>query len=212
MRPSLRRRAIPGGALGLLAGLAALAAAPAQAGPIGYTFTGTVSGNVNGTAFTNATLTLLAIGDTSSVTSSMITPGAFRFNNPVGKVSVVLSGFGAGTSTNSLLVFDNQANSILGLQDPAVTGSQDVFDLSASSFATYDLKSSLAPTPADFPVSTLGVFQTSLGAITITSSSSDTFTAAAVPAVPEASTTASLGLLLALGMGGVLAAKKRKMA
>jgi hypothetical protein len=32
------------------------------------------------------------------------------------------------------------------------------------------------------------------------------------PAVPEASTTVSLGLLLALGMGGVLAAKKRKMA
>jgi hypothetical protein len=206
MRPSLRRRAIPGAALGLLAGLAALTAAPAQADPIGYTFTGTVSGNVNGTAFTNATLTLLATGDTTNVTSN-----AFGFNNPVGQVSVVLSGFGAGTSTNSLRIFDNQVNSILGLTD--ITLNKDVFNEQASSFATYDLKSSLGPVSAGFPtIAGLAPFQTSLGTITITSSSSDTFTAAAVPAVPEASTTVSLGLLLALGMGGVLAAKKRKTA
>ena len=32
----------------------------------------------------------------------------------------------------------------------------------------------------------------------------------AAPAVPEASTTVSLGLLLALGLGGVMVAKKRK--
>ena len=37
-------------------------------------------------------------------------------------------------------------------------------------------------------------------------------TNAPIPAVPEASTTVSLGLLLALGMGGLVAAKKRRKA
>ncbi len=203
MRPSLTSAA-----LGLLAATAALAA-PAQAGPITYTFTGNVSGNVGGTAFTNALLTLTALGDTSNVTQAG--PNS-NFNNSVGRIAFTLTGFGAGTSLNSFTVFDNQTNGIAGLTDQTTTF--DVFDESSPSFTTYDLKSSLGPIPTGFPfTSTLRPLQTTLGAITISSSSNDTFTAlASPPAVPEASTTVSLGLLLALGIGGLAVAGKRKKA
>lgn len=201
MRPSLTSAV----ALGLLAGMAALAV-PAQAGPITYTFTGTVSGNVSGTAFTNSLLTLTAVGDTTSVTQA-----GSVFRNSVGPITFTLTGVGAGTSLNSFTVFDNQTNGIAGLTDQTTTF--DVFDESSPSFTTYDLRSSLGPLPTGFPfTSTLRPLQTTLGAITISSSSNDTFTASP-PAVPEASTTVSLGLLLALGMGGmVVTAKKRKRA
>lgn len=215
MHPALRssRRHSLGSSFGspllsvaVLAALGAgLAAAPAQAGPITYLFSGTGSGTVNGAAFSNAAFSFSVTTDTSTISTARFGPGDPSTAAVIANVS--LAGFGAGTSLSPLDVFD-ASGGVAGLNDPVAT-SHDVLDFAAPQFQTYDLTTSLGPIPAT--LSTHSPFGTTLGTIDITSVSGGTFTATAAP-VPEASTTVSLGLLLALGLGGLGVAAKRKKA
>ena len=185
-----------------------LSATSAQAGGITYTFSGAGSGSVNGTAFNNAPFSFSFTTDTSTVhvDPNIGVPGIAAVT-----AAVSLTGFGTGVSLNPMVVFDN-SNGVAGFYDATTSG--DVLDFQAPQFKTYGLTTSLGPIPASFFYSS--PFATSLGSISITSVSGGTFAAISaavpVPAVPEASTTASLGLLLALGMGGLVVAARRKKA
>lgn len=197
--------------LGVIAGIAALAPLPVHADQVTYLFTGIVTGTVSGTSFTNpntpftnALLDLTSSADTSGVTSSN---GAFT--NQVSKIGVGLLGVGFGSSTDTFRVVDNQTIPAAELIDNL---SSTVYALKDPVFAAYDLKSTIGPVFASFYGAPFPApLNTSFGTITFTSITNPTFTAIVGPAVPEASTVVSLGLLLTLGLGGsVMAARKRK--
>lgn len=86
----------------------------------------------------------------------------------------------------------------------------DLFDELATNYATYGLNTALGPITADDALGSTVTFGTSRGDLDITHfGSGATFTASFNP-VPEASTTVSFGLLLAVGLGGLMVAAKRK--
>jgi hypothetical protein len=163
------------------AGLALLGlVANAKASPITYTESATVSGSLNGVSFTNELLTLTGTGDTASVASG------FYFTNVV-SATFSLAGFGSGTFTESIDVFDNQSVPGAGFQKgPA--GGLDLLDiLNNAALASYALTTSIGPITGSPAINSGTSFSTSRGPLILTSFSGDTtFTANAgtVSAVP----------------------------
>jgi hypothetical protein len=187
--------------LGLFLG--AIAALPTQAAPTTYTFTGVGTGFIDGNDFTNLTFSLSLIEDSTGVTM----PKAGIFITPSGKATVTLAGFGTGTSTDTVHVFNNQGTTSAGLSDDTHPG--DLFDVTASTFATFDLQPNVGPISTDFNP-TASLLDTSIGSITFSDVTGGKFTASSAAAVPEASTLLSTGLLVTLGLGAVIAASRRK--
>src|SRR5215472_8370738 len=80
-------------------------AQPASAQTLKYVFTGTASGTVGSTSFTNAPLTVSTTGDTSNV---VLTGTIYVLNVPPGGASFSIGGVGSGTFSDATDVFDNQ--------------------------------------------------------------------------------------------------------
>jgi hypothetical protein len=160
-----------------------------------YTFTGTASGTIGGTPFTDATLTVTSTGDASNVSC---TSGTCFLNLAAGASSFTISGIGSGTFSSASYVFDNQGNGLAGFG----IGSDDIqiYDSSIGStaFASYNLLSSigpLGPEATDPSTSDWVNLSTSLGSFTVTSFTNVTFQATAnLPRTPVPGSLVLLGL------------------
>src|SRR6266853_543972 len=165
------------------------AASPVFADSIGtYTFTGTASGTIGGTVFSNAALTVTASGFISTITNGA---GIFLLNVPGGSASFTIIGVGSGTFTDATYVFDNTGLGIAGFGDLGPSPCCDIIqirdsDIGSSAFASYDLKSSIGPLGgAPDPALAQWVGRnTSLGSFTVTQYNGVTFQAT----VPEPAT------------------------
>ena len=187
--------------LGLFTGLSVYAALPTLAASTTYTFIGLGTGTIDGNDFTDQTFSLSLIEDSSGVT----TPSTGIFITPTGKAKVTLAGFGTGTTTDSVHVFDNQTNSVAGLSDDTQRG--DSFVVSAPEFTTFNLQPNFGPISIGFSSGT--DLPTSIGDIVFTDVIGGKFSASSTP-VPESSTLLSTGLLLTLGLGGLIAVSRKK--
>ncbi len=154
----------------LLVGLAQ----PGSAQTLKYVFTGTASGTVGNTSFTNAPLTVSTIGDTSTVMFTF----AYFLNVPPGGASFSIGGVGSGTFNNGTYVFDNQNLTAFGgsVGFGGAGGVGDIIqihdmDFGSTVFASYDLKSAIGPLGfvTDPSVADWVNLPTSLGNMTITS-------------------------------------------
>jgi hypothetical protein len=115
-----------------------LAAPGAFAAPITYTLSGPVSGTLGATPFTNAQITIVATGDTSTVDC-----GAPIFCNTLSSVTFTINGVGSGTVTDGLSIFDATVGT-LGLER-TTGGLVDWIDHDAIEFQTFNLATSLGP-------------------------------------------------------------------
>lgn len=198
--------------LSLLTAGVTLGITPAQAQPIQYVFSGTISRSLKGVSFTNSNITFTALGDTSNVVMAHPLPNFYDLQNPTGHPLFTLDGFGSGSLTDLYDVFALQgAPGTVGLsQSVSTVDPADIFDVVAPSLVGYDLSTSFGPVTGRVVSNPNRAFGTTLGDLKFTGFGQGTFTADTAPPVPEASTTVSLGLLLALG--GLVAAAKRKKA
>lgn len=106
-----------------------------------YTFTGTASGTIGGTPFTNATLTVTSTGNVSTVSCT----STCSLYPAAGASAFTISGIGTGTFSGSSYVFDNQSNAVAGFG--VVNDDIQIYDSSIGSaaLATYNLQSSIGP-------------------------------------------------------------------
>jgi uncharacterized protein (TIGR03437 family) len=155
-----------------------VSAATALAGQTGvFTFSGTATGTIGGTSFTNATLTVTGSGDVSTVSC---TGGTCMLNLPVGATSFTIGGVGSGTFTFTSYFFDAQASGVAGF---GVGGDLiQIHDdaIGKTVFTTYDLQSTIGPLgpQAEDPSESDWVgMPTTLGGFTVTSFTNVTFQA-----------------------------------
>jgi hypothetical protein len=168
----------------------------ANADAITYTESGTATGSIGLTTFTDALVTITFVGDTSNVSG-----GFGSFTNPVGTATVAIAGIGNGpfAFTDSLYVFVNQAASVVGIADSTVN---DILDtINGSAFNTYDLTTSIGPVTglSDSNAGTGSTYGTSKGLLAFNNMSlNSTFAATtAAAAVPEPSSLVLLGAAIA---------------
>jgi hypothetical protein len=165
-----------------------------DAAPVMYTFSGTATGTVGNTPFTNAGFVIQAFADTSAVQPFGIGnqfPAGFVVIPPT--TTITISGIGSGQfaqfpDPNSpnvpIEMFVTQvSNGSIGPNVHLNIDALFTFLLFESpSFATYDLKGPIGPVAGTFPgfgLSQFKNFDSTLGPITFTSiAQSGTFTAA----------------------------------
>jgi hypothetical protein len=107
--------------------------------PITYTFTGTASGNVDGTVFSNSNVTFTAYADTQNV----LFDGANVYYVIPSSAMIDIAGIGSGRLTGDILVYNLQAfnYSFAGLQQDDL----DIVIVEGLELETYDLKTSFGP-------------------------------------------------------------------
>lgn len=101
--------------LGLLFGLAA----PASAGFVTYTFSGTGTGDLGGTAFTDSPFQVTISGDTADISRSLVDPDTPVLVNL--SATIEISGLGVAVFASPVDVFNSQAG---GSSDSGTTPSR----------------------------------------------------------------------------------------
>jgi hypothetical protein len=182
----------------------------ADADQIQFTQTGTGSGTLGGTPFSNLSFTISAIGDTSNIFPDPH-PGVDALNVDNDSASITLGNLGTFQFTSGTKFFVNHGNLTVGFSRAVAPGNDLYNGPTDSSFATWDMTTSIGP------ISGIGrLFQwlaagldnpavTTTGGDLIFDDAMDipvTFTATVT--VPEPSTLA----LLTLGALGLLARRK----
>jgi hypothetical protein len=76
-------------------------AAQADAAPITYEFKGIASGQIGGTAFTNALVVYTGNANTSNIISDEVAPGIFFYAIPLNALAVNIAGIGTATVTDT---------------------------------------------------------------------------------------------------------------
>ena len=180
---------------------AAVCTAAAKAGPITFTETQVGSGSLDGTAFTNKTVTITLVGNTSSLTNP------FGQNYDIaGTATVSVSGVGSDTFSDQIEAFVNQSDDTAGIFD--LTLLKDILDTDDPAFATYGLTTAIGPVtdePYGFPGTTFPTVDGSGFQLTtsLVEGNDSTFTATLAP---EPGT---LGLLSA-GIGVLLLGRRAR--
>ena len=162
--------------------LVAVYAGSASATPIYYVFTGTASGTLGESSFSNKLLTVIATGNTDDVT---VASGTYSDN----KLSTTITIADIGTMTvtpgagNYDYVFDNPTlepygprigYGVTGIQNPS-----DIIQFTNAAYQTYDLKSSIGPLTSgmDLSIADWVNVPTSSGPLTLSTYTNNTFTA-----------------------------------
>jgi len=166
----------------------------ANADAITYTESGTATGSIGATNFTDALVTITFVGDTSNVSGA-----SGLFSNPVGTATVAIAGIGNGAFafTDSLYVFDNQSTSFVGIADFTLNDILDTFGNSA--FSTYGLTTSIGPVTGFSAFDPGSAYGTKDGLLVFSNMSvNSTFAATTTAAaVPEPSSLVLLGAAIA---------------
>jgi hypothetical protein len=191
-----------------LASFAAAAVNLAVCSPIVYSFTGSASGTLGTTAFSNASFTVTSAGDTSLVT---LAPGSI-YQVQVSSSMITIAGLPSATFLGPTYWGDPQGSGDIIFGNSPITIGTGLLGITRLmvGLETYNLESSFGPvfSPVDFESSIFMNFQniaTSQGGLTLVASN-ETFTAtAAATPTPE-----PLSLLL-LGVGLVLLPVARKV-
>jgi hypothetical protein len=160
--------------------LVVLATNVACCSPIIFTFTGTATGTVGATAFTNATFTVSSLADTSQVTLS-----ASTYQVQANSTSLSITGFAPISFIGSTYWGSPQGSSDIIFSNVPVSGTNGLLGITKVELLTYDLKSAIGPlfSGLDFESAVFHNFQnipTSQGALTLVAAN-DTFTATVVP-------------------------------
>lgn len=165
--------------------------AGALAAPIAYTFSGSASGTLGVTPFTNAQVTITVTGDTSNVPivpiGVCLPSASLACNFPV-TVTFSVAGVGSGTVTEALYIFDQKSINGLGLGRP---GTSDWLDIMQAQFGTYGLVTAIGPLTVA-PLTTPGSFSaigTTAGNFSLTTTP-NTFQAGAASVLPPTITKA----------------------
>ena len=214
-KASMVPRFLTATSVALLSLLAVLTHTAAHATPIGYAFEASnVSGTLNGTSFSQLTLLIAGIGDTTGI----FVDSNGNLDNPLSLPSFNLTTTGgtlyaSGTFTDSMFVFDNQTFTETGVPGQGVAGFFDgttainagvAICCGSNAFATYDLSTSIGPVGGLVGFAGGGVMATTAGALSIlTFDIPSAFFIAALgsTSVPEP----SVWLLLSIGFGAVAA-------
>jgi hypothetical protein len=170
----------------------------AHAGIISYTESFLASGSLGGQDFANRSVTLMALGDTSTIFRA----GELATVDAVTS-TVSVAGLGTAVFTDALTVFNISGTNfggVFGLTDLNSANSGDILDVRASSFETYDLVSPIGPINGSFDdyMSLNNPSGTSAGDLIFTSVSDSVVVTAS--AVPEPSTLTMCGIAGAVGL------------
>jgi hypothetical protein len=171
------------------------------ADPIIFSIQGVGTGTVDTTAFTDAAFTFTVTSDTTLITAFADEDGETGFQTPdVSGAGISIGGFGSGTFTDAEDIFVSNNTTYAGITDE---GADDLLDGFNTSFATYDLQSSIGPLSMT-SLEALNQFldiPTSLGSVSFTLATGVLFTAATV-VTPEPGTLV-LGVAEALLLAGI---------
>jgi PEP-CTERM motif len=168
----------------------------AKADGIVVTDTTIGSGALDGVGFTNASVTLTLVGNTTNVTGTTI------FELP-GTATVSVEGVGSDTFTDNIQVVVNQTIARGGFGD--FTTDAGIIFTSNPAFATYSLTSSIGPLSGSSAVALPSVDNTVHGTFNLHSAGTSMFTATV--ATPEPSSLLMLGTGLLALVGLSLASK-----
>jgi len=180
-----------------------------------FTFTGTATGTIGGTPFTDASLVVTAMADVSTVSCAA---GECDLYVGAGLASFTIAGFLSGTFNDPTYFFDNQTSLLEGSPAGLVgfgDGSDDIQMYGAlignAVFATYNLQTAVGPVGpqgADPSTSDWVNLPTSLGNFTVNSFTDFTFqaTTTSTAAVPEPGSL----VLSAIGLAALLWRARRR--
>lgn len=176
------------------------AAMSVKSAPISYIFKGTATGTLNGTPFSTAAMIITAQGDTANV----FTESDGRFFNVMLATSITITGVGSGT-IDSEYVFDNPTGQKVGFGVTTIPNCCDIIQQVNGVYGSYDLKSAIGPiaAPANLSLADWVDVPTSLGLMTVTDMSENSFQAVVVP---EPCTFP----VLAMGLAGLGALRLRR--
>lgn len=154
----------------------------ALAAPVMFTFSGFATGTFNATAFTNAAFTVTSSGDTSSV---FVVSGSV-YEVPALSASIDINGFATALFSDSTFWADPQGSGDIEFGDATLNTVLLGFTQLFQGLETYQFQTSIGPISSGivFSPNIFENFQniaTSQGSLTITSTSSNTFTAVVVP-------------------------------
>ncbi len=164
--------------------LGALMVALAPANPLTITITGSASGNLGNTRFTNAKFKFTVTADTSALVNPSCCPGDVETASGT-PTSFTIDGVGSGTLMNdNQTVFVDPAQGTVGL---AHANDDDMVDLDDPTFVGYKLLTSKGPVTGPGFLGFHPAFNSSAGAISFSGLSGNvtfTFTVSAAPAGP----------------------------
>ena len=200
------------GGLGAAVCVAAMmAVAPALAAPITYSFSGRLSGSLDGTGFALAPVTFIFSSDTDTVFQPTPAVRPTLYNTLSGVLGFSVAGT-AGTFDAPYNVFSitQGSNGVVGFTE---TGSNDLIDVRDPALAGYDLRGPAGPVtnqPIDF-LNFDTAFATSRGELVLfdDDDASVTFTGLLGGTVPEPETWSLM--IAGFGMIGI-AARRRAVA
>lgn len=181
--------------------VAGIAAASVHASPILYNFSFVGSGSLGGQAFANQPINITVAGDTSTV-RVIPPPGPANFNSGVATIDI--AGFPRANVTSFLQIYTNFNN--FGLSNTGFS----ILDYAglASAIGMWDLRSPLGPLSPTFVAqnwqSSTSNIITDLGGLTIAVGTASQWQFAA--------TVPSPGCATALGLTGLFAARRRRLA
>jgi hypothetical protein len=198
-------------------GLAILAAAidasVANAGVLTYKLTGTLSGSLNGTSFTNASFTITADADPANFTSANFVGGLAPGKYTTAVSTMIIEGFASFIITSpNFGPFIVDYTPVAQTPTPLIVGAFGIVDVATTTAKGLAASGSASGDLFNGPGSIVGVFstdsqplQTTAGNLVIVATSNNgndpvfpaTFTASASAAVPEPASIAifSLGAL-----------------
>jgi hypothetical protein len=185
--------------------VALLAAGPASAAEVVYTFAGTFSGTASGQDFVGQNVVFNAVGDTATARIDATT--GFRLVD-LTSVTASMGGIVVFTLGEPTVFGINQGRNSAGILDRAIT--KQYFGFNAPALNSYDGTTSFDEISLSSTGGTVGgTFASSSGASTITAISNLRFSAApAVAAVPEPATWAMM--LVGFGLVATTARYRRR--